>query len=78
VKAFKENIWQYPRMKRILEIPEEPQFRLLLLSEDIKDPSLQELPEHLRNFCKVNRGEPQTYHIKLGYDNLSVEEVLKR
>lgn len=76
-KAFKDYVWKRPRMKKILNIDNEPDYRLLLLSEDTakaKDGS--DLPKELQEFIHEQGGEVTSHVMNLTYENLSVEEVL--
>lgn len=78
MQQLREHIFQRPRMKRIIDIPGSPDMRLLLLAETV-NLSLSEFSPDLLQFIKDNGpGVPEEYNLKLGYDNLSVEEVLQK
>ena len=78
MRAFKDYSWKQPKMKRIVDIPEDQSFKYLLLSEDIRDVSLSELPQHLIEFLTQREAIAAPYTMRIGYDNLAVEEVLKK
>ncbi len=65
-----------PKMKRIHTIEGDNEHRLLLLGESVKE--LQSLPEALLQFNDLHHGEPQPFEINITYDQLGVDEVLKK
>lgn len=74
---LRAHLFQRPRMKRILDSPDgNSDQRLLLLSETLTQ--FAELPLDLQQFVQDNGpGVPETFSLKLGYEHLSVEEVLR-
>lgn len=64
-------------MKRIYDVPEDPDFRYILLSEAIQVNALL-LPVHLKQFIEDDGGVLGQYELNLGYKDLSVDEVLTR
>lgn len=74
---LRAHLFQRPRMKRILDAPDgNSEQRLLLLSETLT--KFAELPPDLQQFVRDNGpGVPETFSLKLGYEHLSVEEVLR-
>jgi tRNA (guanine37-N1)-methyltransferase len=76
MNRFREHLFQRPRMKRIFDAPEDPDKRLLLLSETLS--SVEDLTPDLKQFLLDNGpAQPEPYSLKLGYEHLSVEEVLR-
>ena len=65
-------------MKRIYDSPIEPNIRLMLLKHDIKDLGLSSLPNELQEYHKENGYQTQHFDLKITYDYLSVDDVLKR
>ena len=78
MRVFKDFVWKRPKMKRIFDIPGEPNSRLLLLSEEVSDVSLSCLPEQLNKFNDEMGGVPQYYEMKIGYNEMTVEGILRR
>jgi len=83
--TLRDHLFQRPRMKRILDAtgPDgsaDPLHRLVLLSEAFgSDLSLSSLGPQLQQFIRENGpGVPEPYSLKLGYEHLSVEEVLRK
>ena len=75
-QAFKGHLFDRPRMKRIYDVPGEPTCRFILLSETLS--SADTLPPALLQFNKEQGGVLGQYELSLGYDDLSVDEVLTR
>ena len=65
-------------MKRIVDVPGEPDKRLMLLSETIKDSSLGGLPQNLKDYAKEMEAEVVPYTLTIGYEHLAVEDVLRK
>ncbi len=78
MKKFKDHCWKRAKMKRIIDIPDEPTMRLLLLNENIIDVSLEGLPESLKAYAKEMHATPMPHTVTIGYDHLVVEDVLKK
>ena len=77
-KTFKDYVWKRPRMKKILNVDDDPNSRLLLLSEDkVKATDGSDLPKELKSFIQERGGTITSHLMTLTYDNLSVEEVLQ-
>jgi len=76
LKTFKNYLWERPRMKKILNIDGEDDNRLLLLSKD-KIKSDIDIPIDLKDFITSYNGIITSHNMKLGYENLTVDEVLK-
>lgn len=65
-----------PKMKRIYDDPEDTQKRLLILDEKFQ--SIDDLPEHLKQFNTQQGGQAQEHKLELGYEHFSVDEVLNK
>jgi hypothetical protein len=70
-------------MKRILDAEKDgindEDRRILLLSEDLgENLLLPELPPSLKDFYTNNDARPELYILKVSYENIPVEEVLRR
>ena len=65
-------------MKRIVDISGEPDKKLILLSEAIKDESLSGLPQDLKDYVEEMKAEVVPYTLTVGYEHLAVEDVLRR
>lgn len=78
MKKFKDYSWKRAKMKRIVDIPEEPDKRLILLSDAIKDTSLEGLPQDLKEYIKEMEAEIVPYTLTIGYEHLAVDEVLRK
>ena len=65
-------------MKRIVDIKDDSLSKYLLLSEEIKDLELSGLPKELLDFNLLHQGIPTRYMLKLTYEHLAVDEVLKQ
>jgi hypothetical protein len=74
-KTFKGHLFDRPRMKRIYDVPDEPDFRYILLKEEVAPASL---PAELLRFVEEQGGVLGRYELRLGYEDLSVDEVLTR
>ena len=73
LRALKGHLFERPRMKRIHDVPKEPDFRVILLKEGTTSESL---PLYLKQFIEDHDGALETYNLKVGYEHLSVDEVL--
>lgn len=78
LNTFKDNLYMRPKMKKIYEAPDDPQKRLLLLSEKFQDLNLSDLPIELKKINTKYNGEAQEYILQLGYEHYAVDEILKR
>ena len=78
MREFKDHSWKRQKMKRILDNPDDPSTKFFLLSEDVQDLALSTLPGELQRFARERNAEPMPYTLKLGYEHLGVEEVLKQ
>jgi tRNA (guanine37-N1)-methyltransferase len=67
-----------PRLKRVQNLEDEPDKRLILLAESYSDLTLSFLPLELINFVKETDGEPTNYTITMSYDDFMVDDVLRR
>lgn len=77
-KAFKGHLFDRPRMKKIYDVPEEPDFRYILLKEGAGGGLTPGLPATLQIFVEEHGGVLGEYNLQLGYEDMSVDEVLKR
>jgi tRNA (guanine37-N1)-methyltransferase len=72
-----EALFSRPRMKRVVEVPEgDVGQRLVLLSERIT--TVEDLPRYEELQTEVQVLGITTYALHLGYEHMSVEEVLRR
>jgi len=78
MSKFSEYSLKRQKMKRILDNPSDEKTKLFLLSENIRDTSLADLPEELRRFAHDKNAEPIPHTLHIGYEHLGVEEVLKQ
>jgi hypothetical protein len=83
MKEFKDYLLKRPRMKRIYDIEKDgvkdEERRLVILNEDLGDNLLlPTLPQHLKDFNIKNNGIPEIFMLKVSYENIPVDEVLRK
>lgn len=83
MKEFKDFLLKRPRMKRIYDIEKDgvrdEERRLLILNEDLGDNLLlPTLPQSLKDFNMKNNGTPEIFMLKVSYENIPVDEVLRK
>jgi tRNA (guanine37-N1)-methyltransferase len=83
LNEFKDFLLKRPRMKRIYDAEKDgvrdSERRLLVLTEDMGDDlQLPKLPESLKAFNVENNGIPEIFMLKVSYENIPVEEVLRK
>lgn len=77
LKSFAEHLFDRPRMKRIYNSPDnDNSVRIVLLHERYS--SVDQLPEHFLKFHETNGLGSTTRSITLTYEDISVEEILKK
>lgn len=84
MNTLKPILFSRARMKRILNVVDDKEKRLLLLHPDVKldhfkgdlEATGNVTKEHI-DFIATNGGEAIRFDLKLGYDNMLVDEVLK-
>lgn len=76
--TFSKFLFKIPRLKSVYEVPNESDKRYILLAETVKDKELTDIPDDLRAFNTEHGGVVEPYQLTVGYDLLSVEEVLKQ
>lgn len=83
MKEFKDHLLKRPRMKRIFDAEKDgvkqEERRLILLSETNGDDLLlTNIPENLKSYNLKNGGIPEIYMLKISYENIPVDEVLRK
>ena len=73
---FKNYLFQRPRMKRVYEIDNEPDKKLILLSEQFSDLSLSQIPAEMRDYLSDIHADVIEYKLDLTYDHLNADEIL--
>lgn len=77
LSAWKNFLFKRPKMKSIYN-SEDNQHRLVILQQEYQDPNLSFAPPALREEHFAQGGTVEPYIMKLGYDHLSAEEVLRK
>ena len=83
MKEFNGYLLKRPRMKRIFDAEKngvkDDERRLILLSESNGDDLfLTNIPEELKNFNLKHGGVPEIFMLKISYENIMVDEVLRK
>lgn len=83
MKEFKDYLLKRPRMKRIYDIEKDgvkdEERRLVILNEELGDDLLlPSLPQNLIDFNTINNGIPEFFMLKVSYENIPVDEVLRK
>eukprot|EP00596_Hydrurales_sp_CCMP1899_P004341 CAMPEP_0119047926 /NCGR_PEP_ID=MMETSP1177-20130426/55813_1 /TAXON_ID=2985 /ORGANISM="Ochromonas sp, Strain CCMP1899" /LENGTH=234 /DNA_ID=CAMNT_0007023115 /DNA_START=241 /DNA_END=942 /DNA_ORIENTATION=- len=84
LNEFKDFLLSRPRIKRIYDINDKDgnkieDRRLIILSEVIGDDiTLSKMPQNLKDFYVQNDGIPEAYNLGITYDNVAVEDILRR
>ena len=69
-------------MRRILDVEGDKEHRLILLNSkvvlEVATNVLSGIPQEIGDFIRENSGAPQPFTLKLGYEHLTVEEVLHK
>lgn len=83
LNEFKDFLLKRPRIKRIYDAEKDgvndPERRLIVLNEEIGDNlELPTLPESLKAFNIENNGIPEIFMLKVSYENIAVEDVLRK
>lgn len=83
MKEFKDHLLKRPRMKRIFDAEKDGVKdngrRLILLCETNGDDLLlTKIPENLKNYNLKNGGIPEIFMLKISYENIPVDEVLRK
>lgn len=83
MKEFKDHLLKRPRMKRIYDIEKDgvkdEERRLVILAEELGDDLLlPNLPQELKDFNMKNNGIPEIFMLKVSYENIPVDEVLRK
>jgi hypothetical protein len=66
------------QMKRVYDDPDDTERRILVLGDKVSDLDLSSLPSDLQEFVRANGGVPVRHVLRVGYDQLRVDEVLKK
>ena len=78
-KRLQPYMFHRQRVRPIISDPDgDSSARLLLLSENVADVDLTELPDELRVFVHAEGGQPLKHRLHLGYEHLSAEQVLRK
>jgi hypothetical protein len=83
LNEFKDFLLKRPRIKRIYDAEKDGvrdnERRLIVLTEDMGDDlELPKLPESLKAFNVENNGVPEIFMLKVSYENIAVEDVLRK
>lgn len=83
MKTFKDHLLKRPRMKRIFDAVKDgvkdDARRLIILSEENgNDLFLTKIPEDMKEYNKNHGGIPEIYTLKICYDDIAVDEVLRK
>ena len=83
MKEFKDHLLKRPRMKRIYDAEKDgikdEERRLVILGEELGDDLLlPNLPQELKDFNTKNNGIPEIFMLKVSYENVPVDEVLRK
>lgn len=84
IKTFKQYLFDRPKIKRILDIPEDTGRRLILLDESLLKEKVIDipagdaiLPEDLKLFNNRHGVTLEYYSLAIGYEHTPMDEVLK-
>ena len=76
-QQFKRYLFSRPRMKRVYEVGNDPDKRVVLLSETHSVVSLDSiLDKDFKTYLESIQADPIEYLLDLTYEHLSVEEIL--
>ena len=83
LNEFKDFLLKRPRIKRIYDAEKDGvrdnERRLIVLTEEMGDDlELPKLPESLKVFNVENNGIPEIFMLKVSYENIAVEDVLRK
>lgn len=73
---YKMHLFQRPRMRRVYDIDNEPEKKLILLSEQFSDLSLSQIPIEMRDYLNGIRADVLEYKLDLTYNHLNADEIL--
>ena len=77
--ALKGWVLSRPRTKKIYDVVGDKERRLLVLSEEIGgDVTLAMLPSTMMEFIQQHDGQVESFHLQMGYDQLSVDIILRQ
>jgi hypothetical protein len=62
-------------MKRVYDDPNDTERRILVFGDKVSDLDLSSLPGHLQDFVRSNGGVPVRHVLRVGYEQLRVDEV---
>ena len=81
-KRLGDYVFNRPKVRPIIADPEAAEgsgaTRLLLLSEAVRGLELAELPVEVREFAFAEGAQPVRYTLRLGYEILTAEQVLRQ
>ena len=79
MKGLKGLVLDLPRHRSVLSDPDgDPDTRLLLLKEDVKDRALPTLSAEQRERLEVDKLEVREHDLTLGYDYFNAEQILRQ
>jgi tRNA (guanine37-N1)-methyltransferase len=76
--AFMGHMFKMPKIRSVYDVPNEPTRRHLLLAETVTDKELSTLPPACAAFNAAKGGVVEPYVMRLGYDHMVVEDVLRK
>jgi tRNA (guanine37-N1)-methyltransferase len=79
LSKFKSHMFSRPKMKKVYEVKNEPDKRIILLSEQYSmDGFLSSIPSNLKQQLEDIQAVPVEYKVEITYDLLSADEVLTK
>eukprot|EP00600_Ochromonadales_sp_CCMP1393_P000591 CAMPEP_0174983836 /NCGR_PEP_ID=MMETSP0004_2-20121128/17376_1 /TAXON_ID=420556 /ORGANISM="Ochromonas sp., Strain CCMP1393" /LENGTH=637 /DNA_ID=CAMNT_0016236155 /DNA_START=218 /DNA_END=2131 /DNA_ORIENTATION=- len=78
LKRFTDVLYQRPKIKKIYNVENEPQSRLIILNETFQDLTLSDLPDELHRINKQVGGVGERFQLRLDYQHFAADEVLRR
>ena len=73
---YRNYLFSRPRLKRIYDSEAEPDKKVILLSEQYTDLSLNEIPGELKSYLQEVGASALEYKLDLSYDHFTTDEVL--
>lgn len=78
-QQFKRHLFVRPRIKRVYEVENDQDKRIVLLSETYSDTSLHSiLDTDFKTYLESIKADPVKYPLQLTYEHQSVEEILTK
>lgn len=77
LREWKEYLFKRPKFKSVYD-SDSPEYKLVVLDESISDTSLATIPSELKEKHMNNDVTIVNYTMKIGYEHLTAEQVLKQ